>query len=92
MRMTVIVPDRIVQIDGIAFETALPPHAPALHAIQFQPDGSCEIEYRNERLVSEEAAAFIAPFVKAWEAAKAARDYAASEEAAQAAATAARVG
>lgn len=88
-KITIVIPDRVVLIDGMAFEIPadkMPPHDSALHSIQFS-DGVAECQYNNERLTGDAAQALIRPFCQAWADAKTARDYAVSEDAARAAAT-----
>lgn len=83
-KITVITHDRLVQVDGLAYEIAAekwPSHDSALQTIQFS-DGSAECQYGTERLTGAEAMAFLQPFVDAWAEANAARTHAVSPEAA----------
>jgi hypothetical protein len=81
MRVTVIVPDNVVQVDNIAVHVDLSAYS-KIHAVQWADDAG-HVEYKDGRanrpLAAEDYDAEVAPYVVLWADAKAALDAAAAE-------------
>jgi hypothetical protein len=68
MRITVIIPDAAVYVDGQARRVVLPPHNPTWRAIQWA-DGRGDVEVNVGSGFTIEDPAIVEPFLRAWRAA-----------------------